>query len=569
MTSFKDLALIPEIQKSLDDLGFTQPTEIQKRAIPVLLASETIDVLAQAQTGTGKTLAFGIPLLQKLDPKKRGVQALIVAPTRELVGQITASLKDAAKYMNVSIEAIYGGVSIPDQIRKLRQGVQIVVGTPGRLNDHLRRKTLSLNDLRTLVLDEADIMLDMGFKEEIDEILSFAPANREIWLFSATVKPGVNAIMKKHMKNTVSIQVTQKMVTAGKTKQYFCVVPQRYRIGALCRFIDNAPEFYGFVFCPTKILTSEIAETLIRRGYKANALHGDLSQAQRNRIIKKFKEKDFPILVATDVAARGIDVADLTHVINYSLPDDLESYVHRIGRTGRAGKEGIAITFVAPSERRKIGLLERKFKVEIQPIDVPTVKEMAHVRTHLAEDYIRNLLNEKPNELYEEKLKELLASYKEDELKNILTAVLYDKFLKDLAKEQDIPSVQAADLPLHDNLAELFISAGEEKGVTKGDIIDALVGTGKVKKDQIQRIKIMRGHTFVVVPADLAEGVVEAIQINPVINDIPVRISITAEQPSERDQFRGRPGGRHGSRDSGRGRGRGGFGSQRRGRRDR
>jgi ATP-dependent RNA helicase DeaD len=412
-------------------------------------------------------------------------------------------------------------------------------------------------------------MLDMGFKEEIDEILSFAPANREIWLFSATVKPGVNAIMKKHMKNTVSIQVTQKMVTAGKTKQYFCVVPQRYRIGALCRFIDNAPEFYGFVFCPTKILTSEIAETLIRRGYKANALHGDLSQAQRNRIIKKFKEKDFPILVATDVAARGIDVADLTHVINYSLPDDLESYVHRIGRTGRAGKEGIAITFVAPSERRKIGLLERKFKVEIQPIDVPTVKEMAHVRTHLAEDYIRNLLNEKPNELYEEKLKELLASYKEDELKNILTAVLYDKFLKDLAKEQDIPSVQAADLPLHDNLAELFISAGEEKGVTKGDIIDALVGTGKVKKDQIQRIKIMRGHTFVVVPADLAEGVVEAIQINPVINDIPVRISITAEQPSERDQFRGRPGGRHGSRDSGRGRGRGGFGSQRRGRRDR
>jgi ATP-dependent RNA helicase DeaD len=565
MTSFKDLQLLPQIQQALDELGFTQPTEIQKRAIPVLLAPEKIDLHGQAQTGTGKTLAFGIPLLQKIDLKNRSVQGLIVAPTRELVVQITASLRQAAKHLPVIIEPIYGGVSMPEQINALRRGVHVVVGTPGRLNDHLRRKTLNLKDLNTLVLDEADIMLDMGFKEEVDEILTFAPKTRQIWLFSATVKPGIDDIMKRHMKNTVSVRVSPKDVTTGKTKQYFCVVQQRYRTEALCRFIDNAPEFYGFVFCPTKILTSEVAERLMRRGYKANALHGDLSQAQRNRIIKKFKEKDFPILVATDVAARGIDVADLTHVINYSLPDDLESYVHRIGRTGRAGKEGIAITFIAPSEKRKINMLERRFKVEVHPIDIPTAKEIAHVRSQLAADYMKGLLEKQHAAPYQEQLEELLNSYDDQNIKKVLVAVLYDKFLKDLAQEESIPFVHATELTTHDDLSELFLGVGQDKNITKNDIINRLVETNKIKKDQIKRIKLMRGHSFVVVPADLADGIVEALQLDPQVQGNRMRVSITAEQPSEQGQ--GHRQRRPERSDRGGGRNRGGFGGRRRDRR--
>src|SRR5579859_702188 len=272
--TFKDLALAPEIQQALDALGFTTPTEIQQRAIPILLAPENIDLHGQAQTGTGKTLAFGIPLLQKINKSNRKVQALIVAPTRELVTQITDSLRQAARFTPIVIESIYGGVSMTDQINALSRGAHIIVGTPGRLNDHLRRKTLSFKELQYLVLDEADIMLDMGFKEDIDFILQNAPKNRQIWLFSATVKSGIDDIIKHHMKNTVSVRVTSKGTASAQTKQYYCVVQQKYKIDALCRIIDHSPEFYGFIFCPTKILTSEVAERLIARGYRVNALHG-------------------------------------------------------------------------------------------------------------------------------------------------------------------------------------------------------------------------------------------------------------------------------------------------------
>ena len=275
--TFKDLLLAEPIQGVLETLGFTQPTEIQHKAIPLLLEAKKQDFHGQAQTGTGKTLAFGIPLLHRIDASKKNPQALIIAPTRELAVQIKDSLKPFANAMGLKLEAIYGGVSMEGQTQALRRGCHIVVGTPGRVNDHLRRKNLRIEAAQTLVLDEADIMLDMGFREDIEQIMSFAPNNREIWLFSATVKGGITALMRSHMKDTVSVRVSQKQVAGSNTKQYYCMAPGRTRLRVLSRFIESAPEFYGFIFCQTKILTGDIAEKLIRLGYNVGALHGNMS----------------------------------------------------------------------------------------------------------------------------------------------------------------------------------------------------------------------------------------------------------------------------------------------------
>jgi ATP-dependent RNA helicase DeaD len=531
MTSFNDFPLIPELQKGLHALGFTAPTEIQKRVIPILLGAERLDLHGQAQTGTGKTLAFGIPLIQKIDLSKKDVQALVVAPTRELVLQITDSLKHVSKFIPITVESIYGGVSMTDQIQTLKRGVHIVIGTPGRLNDHIRRRTLSLKNLNILVLDEADIMLDMGFKEEIDEILEVAPRNRQIWLFSATIKAGISEIMKI-MKEPVSVRVSSKDVATPQVKQYFCAVPSRSRTDALSSFIDCAPEFYGFIFCPTKVMTSEVAERLAKRGYNVNALHGDLSQVQRNRIIKKFREREFSILVATDVAARGIDIADLTHVINYTLPDDLESYVHRIGRTGRAGKEGIAITFINPQELSRIRFLERKFKTAIHPLNIPSNQEVAHVRCTLAHQYLKTCLEKAKDLDYRSQLEDMVQSYTSDMLRDALLTILSDKFLRGLSKKQEVPFVAASDLPLHPEVTEIFVGVGEEDGLTQYTLTALLLDTHKIKKQQIKRIKVLRGHSFVVIPGDLAEPLIEALQTQT-FHGRRIRISMTGQEPFE------------------------------------
>lgn len=354
METFGNFSLLPEIQSSLKALGFTKPTEIQEKVITILLKNPKTDLHAQAQTGTGKTLAFGIPLLQSIDTKLKSVQGLIIAPTRELVLQIYESLKDVSRGTNILIEPIYGGMPIERQITNIRRGAQIIVGTPGRLNDHLRRKTLSLKSVKILILDEADIMLDMGFKEEIDNILNHTPKDRAIWLFSATVMSGIKQLIKSHMHNVISIKGTEKGIVSSQVKQYYCIVQMRKRIEATARFIEAAPGFYGIIFCQTKILTTEVFEELASKSFRANCLHGDMKQTLRNHVIKGFRNKDFNILIATDVAARGIDVSDLTHVINFSIPDEHENYIHRIGRTGRAGKEGIAITFVSLSAKLNI-----------------------------------------------------------------------------------------------------------------------------------------------------------------------------------------------------------------------
>lgn len=506
MGSFKDLGIAPDIVAVLDELKFTVPTEIQKKAIPLLLTEEKIDFHGQAQTGTGKTLAFGIPLLQKIDRSVLAPQGLIVAPTRELAVQIYESLNFVAQKIGIKLAVIYGGVSIEDQIRALKKGAHIVVGTPGRLNDHLRKKTLDVKQIKVLVLDEADIMLDMGFKEEIDDILKWLPQNRQIWLFSATVKPGIAALMKKHMKEPVSVRVAPQTVSAQKTIQYFCIVPFRSRLHAITRFIQTVTDFYGFIFCPTKILTSDVAEELIKRGYNAAALHGDLSQAQRNAVIKKFKQRDITILVATDVAARGIDIPDITHVINYTPPDDLEGYVHRIGRTGRAGKEGVAITFINKTEQRTIQHIERRFGFRIEPIDVPSKETViSHVLAQIP-SYLESLKKKHVSK----DIAPFIQGLSHDELVVLAGQLLYSTFLAKLDLEE-IPytHVETAEPGQYQ---EIYLNVGMEDGVTRDDVRDYILQTPVIKPDQILTIRVIKKRSFVKLSSDCSPDLISSLR---------------------------------------------------------
>ena len=559
--SFKDLSLSPQILTTLDTLGFVTPTDIQAKAIPLLLSPKHVDFWGQAQTGTGKTLAFGIPLIQSINASDKRLQALIVAPTRELVVQIMQSLRPIAQPMGITVEAIYGGASMRDQMSALKRGIHIIVGTPGRINDHLSRKTLSLANLRTLVLDEADIMLDMGFKEEVDEILSSAPAERQIWLFSATVKPGISGIMREHMKNTVSVAAAKQQVGTHNTKQFFCLAPMKNRFAALCRFIDSNPSFYGFIFCQTKILTAEIAEKLAAAGYPANALHGDMSQGLRNAVIKKFKNKEFALLVATDVAARGIDVSDLTHVINYSLPNDPESYLHRIGRTGRAGKEGIAISFIgSKNEQRYIRQLENKFKVTVVPLDVPSSQDIQKVHLKKACEYVETLAAKPLTASVPDELRQAINAYSPAQLSNIVVATLAEKFFPTTRKDDfhftntttghtDGGNEGMAD----DGLQELMIHLGTDDGISREDVAEFLTTEGGIDQDTLEKLKVIKRRTFIKLPREMADDLMNKLKGKSICGH-KARITLApvsdddwgSSGPRRSSGGRGRSGGRSG-----------------------
>lgn len=552
--TFKELSLNPNIQQALDALGFTNPTEIQEKAIPVLLSNDKIDIFGQAQTGTGKTLAFGLPLIQKIDTKAYHVQALIVAPTRELVTQICESLRQITKYTDTSVEAIYGGVSMMNQLRALKKGVHIVVGTPGRLNDHIRRGSLSLAQIHTLVLDEADTMLDMGFKDEVDELLSSAPDDRQIWLFSATVKSGINALMRSHMNKPTTIVCAKKENSTATIKQYYALVPKQVRLEALCRFIDNAPEFYGFIFCQTKALTAQIAERLIQRGYHANALHGDMNQTQRNSVIKGFKEKQFTILVATDVAARGIDVSDITHVVNFSLPDDQESYVHRIGRTGRAGKEGISITLVTSGEARRLQTIARMFKFEVHQAGIPTAADIAKKQEARAQEYLIGL-QAQPHERTGFMHKHIEQMSKET-LNNIVINLIDEKFLRLLPQEDlNVSMSVSSHAAVDGDSQELSINVGSDDSINEQDVFNYLAANAQATKNDIKKLKMLRRHTFVVATNAVATKIMDL--NGRTLGGRKMRIFPTGESLDGDRGGRSR-GGRSGSGDRSRGGERGG-----------
>src|SRR5210317_631454 len=380
MNTFQELGLEDNILQAINDLGFKKPSEVQEKAIPVLLQEER-DLVALAQTGTGKTAAFGFPMLQKIDVDSRTTQGLILSPTRELCLQITNELKLYGKYYKgLNVTAIYGGASITDQAKQVKKGAQIIVATPGRIKDMISRRLVDISKIEYSVLDEADEMLNMGFYEDITDILSHTPDDKSTWLFSATMPKEVAIISKKFMHSPIEVTVGTKNVGADSVSHEYYLVNARDRYQALKRLADANPDIFSVIFCRTKRDTQKVAENLIEDGYNAGALHGDLSQNQRDLVMNAFRKKQIQMLVATDVAARGIDVDDITHVINYQLPDEIETYTHRSGRTGRAGKTGVSMVIVSKSELRKIKSIERIIKKSFEQKEVPTGDEICEVQ---------------------------------------------------------------------------------------------------------------------------------------------------------------------------------------------
>ncbi|NDG84232.1 MAG: DEAD/DEAH box helicase, partial [Proteobacteria bacterium] len=379
--SFSNFNLSPDLNKAIEALGFTTPTPVQIETIPLLLRGST-DFLGLASTGTGKTAAFAIPILEQLDPHAKGVQVLILCPTRELAKQIAEQFNLLARFKKTKALAIYGGSDYSGQLRALKEGVSVVIGTPGRIIDHLERKTLNLDSLTTVVLDEADEMISMGFKEEIEHILSTVDQEipHQTWLFSATMSKEVRKIADQFLHKPKQVQIAASTTTADSVKQYFFQVAEAQKPVVVENLIDSVEGFYGLIFCQTKALVVELTESLKRSGYPADCLHGDMDQKSRERTLRSFKNRDATILICTDVASRGIDVKDLTHVINYSLPRELDLYVHRIGRTGRGGKEGVAWNLVTPSHQGLVYRIERETRAKMKRAELPSAESLLKMK---------------------------------------------------------------------------------------------------------------------------------------------------------------------------------------------
>ena len=427
LDAFENLGLSEITLRALAGKGFEEPTGIQQKIIPILL-NGTKDIIGQAQTGTGKTAAFGLPILEKIKPGGKSIKALILTPTRELAIQVAEELNSLKGERDIRIIPVYGGQAISQQISKLRGNVDIVVGTPGRVIDHINRKTMKLADLSYVILDEADEMLNMGFIDEVEEILETTGEERRILLFSATMPFKIKKIAEKYMSEYEHIISEKEQLVTGLTEQIYFEVSERDKFEALCRIIDIEDHFYGLIFCRTKVAVDDIAGRLSDRGYDAAALHGDITQAQREIIIKKFKKKNISILVATDVAARGIDIENLSHVINYSLPQDPESYVHRIGRTGRAGNEGVAITFVTSAEYRKLTFIKRVAKTEIEKRQIPGVNDVIQAKKERILADIENIVSEEISDDFRKMAAELTEkSSHEDLLAAVLSSAYRDE----------------------------------------------------------------------------------------------------------------------------------------------
>ncbi len=440
MTKFEALGLNSALLNAVTDLGFETPSEVQEKSIPLLLEDE-IDLVALAQTGTGKTAAFGFPLIQKIDSQSRTTQGLILSPTRELCLQITKEIQLYSKYVKgLNTVAIYGGASITDQARQIKRGAQIVVATPGRMKDMIGRGIIDISKLDYCILDEADEMLNMGFYEDIKDILSNTPKDKSTWLFSATMPREVATIAKKFMHNPKEITVGTKNSGVDTVQHEYYVVGGRDRYSALKRLSDSNPGIFSVVFCRTKRDTQRVAEKLIEDGYNAGALHGDLSQNQRDLVMNSFRKKQIQMLVATDVAARGIDVDDITHVINYQLPDEIETYTHRSGRTGRAGKSGISMVIVTRSELRKIHAIEKKIQQKFIAKKIPTGIEICEIQLyHLANKIRTTEINEEVSN-YLPAINDVLEGLDRDELIQKIVSVEFTRFFNYYNKTKDLNS---------------------------------------------------------------------------------------------------------------------------------
>lgn len=437
MSAFKKLGLSEEILRAIAELGFETPSDIQKNAIPRLLAEDK-DLIGLAQTGTGKTAAFGLPLIERIDTTVKATQGLILAPTRELGKQIAEQIAVYSKYMDkVNVLVVYGGTPIMNQIKALKKTQHIIIATPGRLIDLIKRKAVKLDQLQYLVLDEADEMLNMGFKEELDEILSYTPDDKLTWLFSATFPSFIKKIVKKYMDDPIEIRIDAKNEVNKNIEHLYTIVRPRDKTEALTRFLDIHADMRGVVFCRTKRDTQELAERLLQKNYKADALHGDLSQTQRDRVMKRFKKHELQVLIATDVAARGIDVNDLTHVFHHSLPDDNSYYTHRSGRTARAGKKGISISFVSSRDKYRIGKLERQLGIEFERVLVPDIASITEIRmTNWASQLLEKEASANLDEAIVAQVEQLLSILSKEELISKLMTIEMERL--GLGKSKDL-----------------------------------------------------------------------------------------------------------------------------------
>ena len=536
---FDELQLDERILRAVADMGFEEASPIQAQAIPVQM--EGRDIIGQAQTGTGKTAAFGIPLLQKVDPKSKKLQAIALCPTRELAIQVADEIRRLAKYMHgVKVLPIYGGQDIVKQIRSLKDGTQIIIGTPGRVMDHMRRKTVKFDHIQTVVMDEADEMLNMGFLEDMETILSQLPEERQTVMFSATMPQAIADIAHKFQKEPVTVKVVKKELTVPKVTQYYYEVKPKTKVEVMCRLLDMYAPKLSVVFCNTKKGVDELVQALQGRGYFAEGLHGDLKQIQRDRVMKSFRNGRTDILVATDVAARGIDVDDVEAVFNYDLPQDDEYYVHRIGRTGRAGREGIAFSFVVGKEVYKLRDIQRYCKTKIIPQAIPSLNDVTGIKVdkileNVADTIEESDLSEMINILEKKLLEE---DYTSLDLAAALLKMMMGEESEDIVDTREPRSLDDLDSYYsggsrngngrgrgrnsggrdsrydsgREDMARLFINIGKNQNVKPGDILGAIAGESGMPGKMVGSIDMYDKYTFVEVPRENADAVLKAMK---------------------------------------------------------
>ena len=548
---FQDFNLNPAILKAIDELGFKEPMPIQAEVLPVLLSQRT-DLVGLAQTGTGKTAAFGLPLFQNIDPKNRCVQALILCPTRELCMQITKDLLSYAKYIpEIMIVPVYGGASIEQQFKSLAKKPQIIVATPGRLQDMIRRNRIDFSNVQWMVLDEADEMLDMGFQEDVDAILEYMPEDKNTLLFSATMPAEVEQILNKYMKDPVRISIGQKNSGTANVRHDYYLIKASDRYLALKRLIDYYPSIYGIVFCRTKLETQDVADNLIHDGYNAASLHGDLSQAQRDLVMNHFRQGFTQILVATDVAARGLDVNNLTHIINYNLPDDIDTYVHRSGRTGRADKTGICISLVHQKEKHKIKAIEKQLGQPMERCLIPTAQQVCekqlfrHIDNLEKVDIMRDDIDDYLPVVFKK-----LSWLTREELITRVVALNFNRFLdyykdaKDLNidESKDSGKKEKKDKKVHDDshMVRLFFGMGKRDHIKPNSLIGRINDVTGTNDIEIGHIDLMENFSFVAVDGAKAQFIVDCFA-DPTKNTEGIRVEITTGEPKAKEKKSDKP----------------------------
>lgn len=555
MKTFTELGINADILKGLEVLGFDKPTPVQEKVIPIML-DKAVDLVSLAQTGTGKTAAFGIPLIQWADASKRHTQGMVLCPTRELCVQVARDLESFAKFVpKMNILAVYGGTRIDQQINSLRKGVQIIVATPGRLKDLLTRKAVDLSQINYVVFDEADEMLQMGFQDELTAILSHTPKEKNTLLFSATMPAEVARISKKYMTNPIELTVGTKNAGAENVRHEYYLVHPRNRYLALKRIVDNNPDNFSIIFCRTRRETNDIAHKLIQDGYNADALHGDLSQAQRDQVMGKFRCKNIQILVATDVAARGLDVNDLTHVINYNLPDEIAAYTHRSGRTGRAGRKGTSIALISPKEQYKLRLIEKKLQRTFIQCPLPSGTEICRKQmvnqinavTEVAVDH------EQIAPLYEE-IAEKLAHLDRENLIKHFVSIEFNRFLEYYKNAPDLnvssqPQGNRGrverdhrdsrrDLHPKSKLTTFSLNVGRRQGIMPQGLIGKINEIQDVGRIKIGQIDILRNSATIEADSRYTAEILGAFQRSE-INGKSVTIEVT-KSASPRKQYQGK-----------------------------